>query len=192
MITTEDKMEIIKTELKDCYILKPKIFRDERGYFFESFNQNNFNSATGLDVNFVQDNESESQYGTIRGLHMQKGDFAQAKLVRVVKGKVKDVVIDVRPESPSFGQKFEIELSEENKTQLFVPKGFLHGFSVLSDKAIFSYKCDEYYDKSSETGVNPLDLDLNIDWGISKSKSIISEKDINAQSFTTFINNLEE
>ena len=181
-------MEITNTNLKDCLIIQPDIFQDERGYFFESFNKQRFQEATGMDVNFVQDNESQSQFGTIRGLHMQTGEKSQAKLVRVVKGKVKDVVIDVRPESLSYKEKFEIELTEDNKTQLFVPRGFLHGFSVLSKTAIFSYKCDNYYKKEAETGVNPLDKELNINWGISQQQTIISSKDKNSLNFKTFIN----
>lgn len=171
-------MDILKTNINDCLIIHPKIFKDERGYFFESFNQNNFNKTTGLNLNFVQDNESKSQYGTIRGLHMQKGKMAQAKLVRVVKGKIKDIVIDIRPDSPTFKQKFAIELSEENKTQVFIPKGCLHGFSVLSDEAIFKYKCDNYYNKQAELGVNPFDRELRINWEIPENEVIISNKDL--------------
>lgn len=180
-------MKVTETNLKDCYIIEPKTFEDERGYFFESFNKKTFERLTGLKVNFVQDNESFSKYGTIRGLHMQKGNYAQAKLVRVIKGRVKDVVIDVRSDSPSFKQKFEIELSEENKTQLFVPKGFLHGFSVLSDRAIFAYKCDNYYNKASETGVNPIDRLLNINWGIIPEQMVLSEKDKQQVGFDSFL-----
>ena len=179
-------MEIINTKLKDCLIIQPNIFQDERGYFFESYNKQRFQEATGMNINFVQDNESHSQFGTIRGLHMQTGEKSQAKLVRVVKGKVKDVVVDVRPESPSYKEKFEIELTEDNKTQLFVPRGFLHGFSVLSDSAIFSYKCDNYYNKKSESGVNPLDQTLNINWGLSTEDFIISDKDKMLTNFKSF------
>ena len=185
-------MEITHTNLKDCLIIQPDIFQDERGYFFESYNKQKFQEATGMDISFVQDNESQSQFGTIRGLHMQTGDKLQAKLVRVVKGKVKDVVIDVRPPSPSYKQKFEIELSEDNKTQLFVPRGFLHGFSVLSNTAIFSYKCDNYYNKKAETGVNPLDEELNTNWGMSQQQTIVSHKDRQSQSFASFLRELEK
>ena len=180
-------MEITNTNLKDCLIIQPDIFQDERGYFFESYNKQRFQEATGMNISFVQDNESQSQFGTVRGLHMQTGNASQAKLIRVVKGKVKDVVIDVRPESPSYKEKFEIELTEDNKTQLFVPRGFLHGFSVLSNTAIFSYKCDNYYKKEAETSVNPLDEELDINWGISWNQVIISEKDKNSQDFKKFL-----
>lgn len=179
-------MDIIKTNLKDCLIINPIIFKDQRGYFFESFNKQRFEKATGIKTNFIQDNESQSQYGTIRGFHMQTGDWSQAKLIRVIQGKVKDVVVDVRPNSPSFKQKFEIFLSEENKTQLYVPKGFLHGFSVLSETAIFSYKCDNYYNKASEVSVNPLDKSLDVDWGITAEQAIISDKDKNAKGIDEF------
>jgi len=180
-------MNIIKTKLKDCLVIHPKIFKDERGYFYETYNKQNFEEATGIKTNFTQDNESQSQYGTIRGFHMQTGEWSQAKLIRVIKGKVKDVVIDMRKDSPSYKQQFEIELSEENKTQLYVPRGFLHGFSVLSKTAIFSYKCDNYYNKTAETGVNPLDNSLDIDWGLTAEQAIISEKDKKAQSILDFI-----
>lgn len=180
-------MNITPTNITDCLILQPQVFEDHRGYFLESFNQQQFEKETGLKVNFVQDNESMSAYGTLRGLHMQKGKTSQAKLVRVVKGKVLDVVVDVRPDSPTFKQKFEIELSEENKTQLFVPKGCLHGFSVLSETAIFSYKCDDYYDKTSEAGVNPLDPALDIDWKLPEKEIIMSTKDQQAQSFEELV-----
>ncbi|QTY26676.1 dTDP-4-dehydrorhamnose 3,5-epimerase [Flavobacterium sp. CS20] len=180
-------MHITKTNLNNCLIIQPDIFKDERGYFFESFNQQRFEEATGISPHFVQDNESQSQYGTIRGLHMQTGKWSQAKLIRVIKGKVKDVVIDMRKDSPTFKQKFEIELSEDNKTQLYVPKGFLHGFSVLSETAIFSYKCDNYYHKVAETGVNPLDKTLNINWGVSAEEAIISGKDKEARGFENIL-----
>lgn len=180
-------MKITLTNLKDCVVLQPQVFKDHRGYFIESFSHQKFKEIVGQEVDFVQDNESQSQYGTVRGMHMQKGSSAQAKLVRVVKGKVLDVVIDARPDSPTFQQKFEIELSEENKTQLFVPKGFLHGFSVLSEVAIFSYKCDAYYDKAAEVGVNPLDADLHIDWGVPLADMKLSEKDEQAMNFEDFL-----
>lgn len=183
-------MKIISTNLKDCYVLQPQVFNDPRGYFLESFNLKKFQEKTGKKVEFVQDNESQSQYGTIRGMHMQKGNASQAKLVRVVKGKVLDVVIDARPDSPTFKQQFQIELSEENKTQLFVPRGFLHGFSVLSEEAIFSYKCDNYYNKEAESGVNPLDATLAIEWGVPNEVRILSEKDEQSQSFNEFLGKL--
>ena len=142
-------MTAIETKLKGCFILEPNVFKDTRGYFFESFNQNTFNDLIGEEINFVQDNESFSSKGVLRGLHFQTGNEAQAKLVRAVKGTVLDVVVDMRKDSPTFAEHFSIELSEENKTQLFVPRGFAHGFIVLSDTAIFSYKCNNFYNKAS-------------------------------------------
>ena len=138
-------MKATETKLKGCFVIEPNVLKDTRGYFFESFNQNKFNELIGQDIDFVQDNESFSSKGVLRGLHFQTGDYAQAKLVRVIKGKVLDVVVDMRKNSPTFGEHFSIELSEDNKKQLFVPRGFAHGFIVLSDTAIFSYKCDNFY-----------------------------------------------
>lgn len=171
-------MTVTETKLKGCFIIEPRVFQDDRGYFFESYNQQTFNSLIGKPVNFVQDNESFSSRGVIRGLHFQKGEFAQAKLVRVVKGAVLDVAVDIRTESPTFGQYVAIELTEENKKQLFVPRGFAHGFSVLSETAIFSYKCDNYYNKESELGIIYNDPSLNIDWKINKEEEQLSDKDI--------------
>lgn len=170
-------MQIQPTPIADCYVLTPKVFHDERGYFFERFNQKVFENLTGKSIDFVQDNESLSVYGVIRGLHAQKGKAAQAKLVSVSKGKILDVVVDNRPESESYKKVFSIVLSEKNKKQLFVPKGLLHGFAVLSDEAKFLYKCDEFYDHSAEIGVRFDDPQLNIDWKIPLEKRIISEKD---------------
>jgi dTDP-4-dehydrorhamnose 3,5-epimerase len=136
-------MEIEKTNLEGCLVLKPKVFQDKRGYFFESFNQRNFNDLTGLNINFIQDNESFSTKGVLRGLHFQIGDKAQAKLVRVIKGEIMDIVVDIRPGSKTYGKYFAIELTASNKKQLFVPRGFAHGYIVLSDTAIFAYKCDK-------------------------------------------------
>jgi len=170
-------MNIIKTPLQDCFIVEPTVFGDKRGYFFESFNSKTFKEKTGLDIDFVQDNEAFSNRGVLRGLHFQKGEFAQAKLVRVIKGKVLDVAVDLRPRSKTFGKHFAIVLSEENKKQLFVPRGFAHGYSVLKDNTIFSYKCDNFYDKSSEGGVIFNDKDLNIDWMLDKEEVLLSEKD---------------
>lgn len=178
-------MEIEQTGLNDCVIIKPRIFEDDRGYFFESFNRNNFEEKTGMSGNFVQDNQSVSSYGVIRGLHAQSGDFAQAKLVRVLEGEVLDVAVDIRPSSPTYGQKFSVKLSAENKKQLYVPRGFLHGFSVLSETAIFFYKCDNFYNKQSEIGVMYNDLDLNIDWNIPEEKQIVSEKDLVLATFSS-------
>ena len=171
-------MTFKETKLDGCYILQPNIFKDKRGYFIESFNQKTFNSLLGLDVNFVQDNESKSSKGVLRGLHYQLGEYAQAKLVRVVKGAVLDVAVDVREGSKTFGQHVAIELTEENKTQLFVPRGFAHGFIVLEDETIFSYKCDNYYHKASEAGLIYNDDDLNIDWQLPSTDFILSDKDI--------------
>lgn len=171
-------MEIEKTGLEGCVILKPGKFEDSRGYFFESFNQKRFQELTGTTTTFVQDNQSFSQYGVIRGLHAQDGAFAQAKLVRVLKGEVLDVAVDVRKGSPTFGQHVAVRLSEENNRQLFIPRGFLHGFAVLSETAVFFYKCDNYYDKASERGVIYNDPALAIDWQVPEDLRILSEKDI--------------
>lgn len=170
-------MKVEQTPLKDCFIIHNRVFRDERGYFFESFNKKTFLEQTGLEVDFVQDNQSRSQYGVLRGLHFQKGDHAQAKLVRVLEGKVLDVAVDLREDSPSFGKSFSLELSDNSDTQLFVPRGFAHGFVVLSEFATFFYKCDNYYNKPSEGGLAYNDPDLAIDWKIDPADVILSEKD---------------
>ena len=179
-------MNATETKLKGCFILEPTIFEDDRGYFFESYNENKIEKILGYKPNFVQDNQSKSTYGVVRGLHMQAGEFSQAKLVRVIEGKVIDVAVDVRPGSETFGQSVAVELSAENKKQLFIPRGFLHGFSVVSETATFFYKCDNVYNKASEDGVNPLDSTLNIDWGIAEADMLLSEKDQEAQSFEDF------
>jgi len=171
-------MIIKETKLKGCFIIQPQVFKDKRGYFIESFNQKAFNNATGLNIKFVQDNESQSSKGVLRGLHYQRGEYAQAKLVRVIKGSVLDVVIDLRPNSKTFGEQVSIELSEANKMQFFVPRGFAHGFVVLEDKTIFSYKCDNYYNKESESGIIYNDEDLDIDWKLPNDELIISDKDL--------------
>jgi len=170
-------MKATETKLEGCFVLEPRIFEDKRGYFFESFNQDLFNKTIGKTIMFVQDNESFSSKGILRGLHYQIGDFAQAKLVRVIKGKVLDVAVDLRKGSKTFGQHVSVELSEENKKQLFVPRGFGHGFIVLSDSAIFSYKCDNIYNKASEGGVIYNDSKLNIDWQLPEEEILVSEKD---------------
>lgn len=170
-------MTITETELKDCFIIKPQVFDDGRGYFFESFHQKKFVEKTGFDVTFVQDNQSKSNRGVLRGLHFQKGEFAQAKLVRVIKGKALDVAVDIRPNSSTYGKVFSIILSGENNKQLFVPRGFAHGFSVLEDNTIFSYKCDNYYNKESESGIIYNDSVLNIDWMLENHEIQLSEKD---------------
>jgi len=177
-------MNIEQTGLKDCVIIKPSLFEDTRGYFFESFNQNTFEEKTGQSGNFVQDNQSLSSYGVIRGLHAQMGTFGQAKLVRVLKGEVLDVAVDARIGSATYGKHFSIKLSAENKLQLYIPRGFLHGFAVLSEMAEFFYKCDNFYDKSSEQGVIYNDADLNIDWQIPLGKEIISDKDLLLKPFS--------
>ena len=177
-------MKFIETNLKGCYLIEPKVIEDGRGYFMEAFHHQKFYENTGIQSRFVQDNQSHSKYGVVRGLHMQKGEFAQAKLVRVLFGKILDVAVDVRKNSPTFGQYYSVELSAENKKQFYIPKGFLHGFSVLSDDATVLYKCDAFYDKASEDGVNPLDAELNIDWQISQELMIISAKDKNAKPFS--------
>lgn len=179
-------MKGIETKLKGCFILEPTVFEDERGYFFESFNENKLEAILGFKPSFVQDNQSKSSYGVVRGLHMQAGEHSQAKLVRVVEGAVIDVAVDVRKDSPTFGQSVAVELSAENKRQLFVPRGFLHGFSVVSESAVFFYKCDNGYNKESEDGVNPLDRDLAIDWQLESKDMILSEKDKEGQSFSDF------
>lgn len=176
-------MHLKETGLQGCFVLEPKIFSDSRGYFFESFNQALFQSLCGANINFVQDNESFSRFGTIRGLHFQRGNSAQAKLVRVIKGAVLDVAVDLRPESLTFGQWHSERLTEENKKQLFIPRGFAHGFSVLSDIAIFSYKCDNYYNKGLEAGIRYDDTELAINWEIPSELSIVSDKDLMLPSF---------
>ena len=170
-------MKIKETPLKDCYIIEPTIFEDERGYFFEKFNEKRFEEFTGQNGHFVQDNISKSSYGVLRGLHLQKGEHAQAKLVSCLEGKVLDVAVDLRKDSPTFGKWFSLELTAENKLQLYVPRGFGHGFSVLSETAVFSYKCDNFYNKESEGSVLWNDEDLGIDWQLPAEDVILSEKD---------------
>ncbi|WP_353164640.1 dTDP-4-dehydrorhamnose 3,5-epimerase [Empedobacter brevis] len=181
-------MKAIETKLKGCFILEPTVFEDSRGYFFESYNENKLENVLGYKPTFIQDNQSRSSYGVVRGLHMQEGEHAQAKLVRVIEGTVIDVAVDVRLGSETYGQYVAVELSAENKKQLFIPRGFLHGFSVVSEHATFFYKCDNGYNKESEDGVHPLDDDLGIDWQVSMSQMIISDKDQDAQSFKAFKN----
>lgn len=176
-------MKATETKLKGCFIIEPSVFGDSRGYFFESYNRLKFKELTGVDPLFLQDNQSSSSYGVLRGLHQQTGEFAQAKLVRVLEGKVLDVAVDVREGSETYGQYVAVELSAENKLQLFIPRGFLHGFAVLSEKATFFYKCDNLYNKESEDGVNPLDKTLAIDWQIPVDKIILSDKDKVARPF---------
>ncbi|XCF06515.1 dTDP-4-dehydrorhamnose 3,5-epimerase [Tamlana crocina] len=176
-------MKVEETYLKGCFVVTPRVFEDERGYFFETFNESVFQKETGVSVNFVQDNQSKSNKGVLRGLHFQTGTFAQAKLVRVIKGKVFDVCVDLRDGSATFGQHFSIILDGEKHQQLFVPRGFAHGFVVLEDDTIFSYKCDNFYNKDSESGIIFNDEVLNIDWGFPEEQLIISEKDKELQPF---------
>ena len=183
-------MKVVETKLKGCYIIEPMIFGDDRGCFFESFNKKAFKERTGIDIEFVQDNQSLSNRGVLRGLHFQKGKFAQAKLVRVIKGKVLDVVVDLRPKSLTFGHTYSVELSEKNKLQLYVPRGFAHGFSVLEDDTIFSYKCDNYYNKESEGGILYNDTYLNINWLLEDSEIRLSQKDKTLPSFQALIREL--
>ncbi len=176
-------MQLTETKLKGCFILEPAKYGDSRGYFFESFNERTFNSLTGTETHFVQDNQSYSTKGVLRGLHAQSGESAQAKLVRVLEGKVLDVAVDVRPGSTTFGQHVAVELTAANNLQLFVPRGFLHGFVVLSDTATFFYKCDNFYHKEAEYGVKFDDADLGIDWSLPLDQLIVSEKDQILPSF---------
>ena len=180
-------MEIQKTPLKDCFIVIRRVFRDERGFFYETYNKKAFGKATGLEVDFVQDNQSKSSYGVLRGLHFQKGDMAQAKLVRVVKGKVLDIVVDLRKDSDTFGKQFSIVLNDTDHKQLFVPRGFAHGFITLSEESVFSYKCDNYYDGPSESGIIYNDATLSIDWHLPEKDFIISEKDLQLPTFKEVI-----
>lgn len=170
-------MKILTTPLKDCYIIEPTIFEDERGYFYEKYNEKKFEELTGIIGHFVQDNISKSSFGVLRGIHLQKGEHAQAKLVSCIEGKVFDVAVDLRLDSPTFGQWHGIELSEENKLQFYIPRGFGHGFSVLSETAVFTYKCDNFYNRESEGGVLWNDSDLKIDWKLPLEDIILSEKD---------------
>lgn len=169
-------MEVIKTDIDGVVIIEPRIFRDERGYFFESFSQRDFQEKVCRTV-FVQDNESKSSYGVLRGLHFQKPPYAQSKLVRVIKGAVLDVAVDIRKGSPTFGQHVAVELTEDNHRQFFIPRGFAHGFSVLTDEVIFQYKCDNFYAPQSEGALAWDDPDLGIDWRIPTDKVLLSEKD---------------
>lgn len=176
-------MKVIETSIPGVVIIEPRIFGDERGYFFESFSQRDFEQQV-RQIAFVQDNESKSRYGVLRGLHYQKPPFAQSKLVRVVKGKVLDVAVDVRKGSPAFGKHVAVELSEENKRQFFIPRGFAHGFAVLSEEAVFQYKCDQFYAPEFEGALAWDDPDLGIDWQIPAEKIILSEKDKNHPRLT--------
>ena len=170
-------MEIIKTAIDGVVIIEPRVFKDTRGYFFESFSQREFDEKV-RPIQFVQDNESMSIFGVIRGLHFQRPPFTQSKLVRCVQGRVLDVVVDIRKGSPTFGQHVAIELSEDNHFQVFIPRGFAHGFAVLSDVAVFQYKCDEFYHPEADAGIQLMDDSLGIDWQIPKDQAILSNKDL--------------
>jgi dTDP-4-dehydrorhamnose 3,5-epimerase len=170
-------MNFIPTKLEGCFVIEPKIFNDERGYFLESYNEKTFQNGIGQPVQFVQDNQSYSSKGVLRGLHYQTGEHAQAKLVRVLQGEVLDVVVDIRPNSKTYGETFSVILSGENQKQFYIPRGFAHGFLVLSETATFFYKCDNFYNKESEGGIIYNDKSLNIDWQFSNDELLISEKD---------------
>ena len=169
-------MKVIKTALDGVVVIEPRLFEDARGYFFESFSQREFDEKVGKVV-FVQDNESKSSYGVMRGLHFQRSPFTQSKLVRCVKGAVLDVAVDIRKGSPTYGQHVAVELTEDNHRQIFIPKGFAHGFAVLSETAVFQYKCDEFYHPEADGGISILDNSLGIDWRIPMEQAILSEKD---------------
>lgn len=171
-------MNFIPTKLSGCFILEPKIINDSRGYFMESFNEQTFRKGTGQEVHFVQDNQSFSTKGVLRGLHYQTGEYAQAKLVRVLQGEVLDVAVDIRPESETYGQYVAVVLSAENQKQMFVPRGFAHGFVVLSETATFFYKCDNFYNKESEGGIIYNDSILNVNWQLKQDELLVSEKDM--------------
>ena len=176
IVMEHDNMNVIKTNIEGPVIIEPKIFKDARGYFFESYNKQEFDEKVGK-VDFVQDNESCSTYGVMRGLHFQRPPFAQAKLVRCVKGAVLDVAVDIRKGSPTYGQHVAVELTEDNHRQFFIPRGFAHGFAVLSDIAIFQYKCDNYYHPEADGGISIIDPSIGIDWRISIEEALLSDKD---------------
>lgn len=176
-------MDIIKTDIEGLVLMKPRVFEDGRGYFFESFNERDFARETGISVRFVQDNESKSSFGVLRGLHFQKPPYEQCKLVRVAVGKVLDVAVDLREGSPTFGKYLAVELSGDNHLQFFIPQGFAHGYCVLSEEAVFQYKCDEFYHPEAEGGVLWNDPDLAINWPLDESEVVLSEKDRRHPSF---------
>ena len=183
-------MEVIKTTIEGLLIIRPRVFEDARGYFFESYSQRDFEAQVGM-VNFVQDNESMSSYGVMRGLHFQRPPYTQCKLVRCVKGTVLDVAVDIRKGSPTYGQHVAVELSEQNRLQLFIPHGFAHGFSVLSETAVFQYKCDNFYAPQADDGISILDQALGIDWRVPVECAILSEKDTKHQLLKDFISPFE-
>jgi dTDP-4-dehydrorhamnose 3,5-epimerase len=179
-------MNVIQTHIDGVVIIEPKVFGDNRGYFFESYNDREFKEKTGYDIVFVQDNESKSRYGVVRGLHFQMPPFAQSKLVRVVKGAALDVAVDIRKGSPTYGQHVSVEITEENHRQVFISKGFAHGFSVLSEEVIFQYRCDAFYNPQSEGALAWDDPDLNIDWKVPSDQVLLSEKDLHHTQFKNF------
>lgn len=181
-------MPFVTTDFPGLLVFEPKIFEDSRGYFFESYNENTF-AANGVTIKFVQDNQAQSSYGVIRGLHYQLGPYAQTKLIRVLSGSIIDVAVDIRKSSPTYGKAFALELSAANKKQLLIPKGFAHGYSVISETAEVFYKCDEFYHKESEGGIMYNDAALNIDWQIPAEKATISEKDMNHPNLINCVNN---
>lgn len=181
-------MKLQKTPLKDCFVLKPAIIRDKRGLFYETYNQDAFKTISGIKTEFVQDNLSISTKGVLRGLHFQRGEKAQAKLVQVVKGRVLDIVVDIRRGSETFGKSFSIILDDVERLQLYVPRGFAHGFITLSEESIFSYKCDNYYDKASEGGIIYNDATLALDWHLPEGELIISEKDLELPTWEEALN----
>jgi len=181
-------MPFYSTGLEGLLVFEPKVFEDNRGYFFEAYNENSFKQE-GINISFVQDNQSSSSYGVIRGLHYQLNPYAQSKLIRVLNGSILDVAVDIRKGSPTFGKVFSIELSAENRKQLFIPVGFAHGFSVLSEKAEVLYKCDQFYNKESEGGILYNDPSLGIDWKIDINKAVVSEKDLSSPLFSNCKNN---
>lgn len=180
-------MEFINTDIEGVIILEPRVFNDARGYFFESFSQREFDAAIGQHIEFVQDNESKSTRGVVRGLHFQKPPYAQAKLVRCTQGSVLDVAVDLRKGSPTYGRHVAVELSAQNHRQMFIPRGFAHGFAVLTDTAVFQYKCDNYYAPGSEGGISLLDSSLGINWPFDLSSAILSDKDTRNPDFAQFI-----
>lgn len=179
-------MKVLKTAIEGLLIIDPTVFGDSRGYFFESYNKQRFKDETGLDIDFVQDNESMSSYGVMRGLHFQRPPFTQSKLVRCVRGKVLDVAVDIRKGSPTYGQHVTVELTEDNHRQFFVPRGFAHGFAVLSQTAVFQYKCDNFYAPQADGGINIKDETLGIDWQIPMDRAILSDKDLKHPNLADF------
>ena len=176
-------MELIQTPLQDCFIVIPRVFEDERGIFCETYKKKTFAAATGLDIDFVQDNQSSSKKGVLRGLHFQRGVMAKAKLVRAIQGEILDIVVDLRKDSVTFGKSYSVLLTAENRKQLFVPRGFAHGFITVSATSVFGYKCDNYYDAASEGGIIYNDATLSLDWHLSEEQFIISEKDLQLPPF---------